>query len=90
MHWVLRITKTAQNQLGKIQPRGDLKRVANSLKEIEINPLLGDIRKLKGYKNRYARRVGKWRVIFKFEKKDIVVMAVMPRTTTTYRRRGKK
>jgi len=39
-----------------------------------------DIKKLKGFKNHYRLRVGKYRILFELEKPDkIIVYAILPR-----------
>ena len=39
-----------------------------------------DIKKLKGFKNHYRLRVGKYRVLFELEKPDkIIIYAILPR-----------
>ncbi|HEW93860.1 MAG TPA: type II toxin-antitoxin system RelE/ParE family toxin [Thermoprotei archaeon] len=39
-----------------------------------------DIKKLKGFKNHYRLRVGKYRILFELEKPDkIIIYAILPR-----------
>lgn len=53
---------------------------------MEENPFLGDVRKLKGGREGFRRRVGDWRIFFDIplEEHRVVVTAIERRTTTTY------
>jgi mRNA-degrading endonuclease RelE of RelBE toxin-antitoxin system len=53
------------------------------------NPFEGDIARLKNRPANFRRRAGAWRIFFDLdpEAQRIDVLAVMRRTSTTYRRR---
>jgi mRNA-degrading endonuclease RelE of RelBE toxin-antitoxin system len=50
------------------------------------DPFSGDVLKLEGEKNRFRRRVGSYRILFRMEQssKSVYVSAIVRRTTTTY------
>jgi mRNA-degrading endonuclease RelE of RelBE toxin-antitoxin system len=68
-------------------PLRDRRRIAQALREMEEEPLSGDIVPLKGpYAGSYRRPVGSWRVIFaiRWESDAVVVADIARRTSTTY------
>jgi mRNA-degrading endonuclease RelE of RelBE toxin-antitoxin system len=53
---------------------------------MEENPFQGDVRKLRGGREGFRRRVGDWRIFFDVypEEHRVVVTAIERRTSTTY------
>ena len=75
----------AQKSLKRI-PSSDRDRIRLAIDEMEEDPFLGDVRKLKGGGQGFRRRVGDWRIFFDIYPKQhrIVVTAIERRTSTTY------
>lgn len=75
----------AQRSLKRI-PSDDQARIRLAIDAMEENPLLGDVRKLKGGREGFRRRVGGWRIFFDIypQERRVVVTAIERRTSTTY------
>ena len=82
--WLVVLAGPARKSLRRIPPQ-DQVRVRNALDEMEINPLQGDIKFLKGRES-LRRRVGNWRIFFRLEtnQRKVYVTAIERRTSTTY------
>ena len=66
--------------------RKDFKELNRQIKErikeaIEGIPLRGDIKKLKGFEDRFRLRVGDWRILYSLDKKErkVVISEILPR-----------
>jgi mRNA interferase RelE/StbE len=83
--WLVVLAGPARKSLKRIPP-DDRIRVRLAIDALEENPLLGDVRKLKGGQEGFRRRVGDWRVFFDIypEEQRVVVTAIERRTSTTY------
>ena len=83
--WLVVVAGPARKSLKRIPPE-DRARVRLAIDAMEENPLLGDVRKLKGGQEGFRRRVGAWRVFFDIypEEQRVVVTAIERRTSTTY------
>lgn len=83
--WLVALAGPAHKSLKRIPPH-DQARVRAALDEMEVNPLRGDIRKLKAGREGFRRRVGDWRIFFDLypEERRVVVTAIERRTSTTY------
>ena len=81
--WVVAITGPAQKSLKRI-PIQDQLRVRAAMDEMEVNPFQGDVRKLKGDRNGFRRRVGDWRIFDPYPDQRIVITGIERRTSTTY------
>jgi mRNA-degrading endonuclease RelE of RelBE toxin-antitoxin system len=83
--WLVALAGPAQKSLESI-PSEDRARVRLAIDEMEKSPFLGDIRKLKGGREGFRRRVGDWRIFFDIypEERRVVVTAIERRTSTTY------
>lgn len=59
-------------------PIDDKNRILNSLREMAIDPFIGDVKPIKGVRGLLRRRVGDYRISFtvNFEKSEIVVLKV--------------
>ncbi len=80
MNYKVFLERKAQKQLDDVDPDVH-KRIKEKLVKLKegFSPRL-DIKKLKGYKQYYRLRVGKYRVLFELQKNHtIVVFAVLPR-----------
>jgi mRNA interferase RelE/StbE len=88
MTWTLIIAKPAQRQLERV-PRADQTRLLDTFEAMRRNPFDGDIAQLKNQPANFRRRVGAWRIFFDLDhdERRIEVLAIMRRTSTTYRRR---
>ncbi len=54
---------------------------------MQTNPFLGDVKKLAGGGERYRRRVGSWRILFRLQAGEVQIVDVVDirrRTSTTY------
>jgi mRNA-degrading endonuclease RelE of RelBE toxin-antitoxin system len=85
MNFSLHVSDRARGSLKRL-PAGDLKRILAALDAMRVDPLAGDVMKLKG-SEAFRRRVGNYRIIFhvSFEQHFVAVIDVLRRTTTTYR-----
>lgn len=85
MAFVVHLAHRAEKGLRGI-PAGDRERIFAALEEMEIDPLAGDIVKLKGM-DALRRRVGSYRIIFSIDADEgtVQVMDILRRSTTTYR-----
>ncbi|MCD6488323.1 MAG: type II toxin-antitoxin system RelE/ParE family toxin [Desulfurococcales archaeon] len=75
------ITGKALKELNKIDPHSRDK-VLEALIVLRDYGFTGrlDIKKLRGYKNHYRIRVGRYRILFELEKpRKIIVYAILPR-----------
>jgi mRNA interferase RelE/StbE len=78
--WNITVSRKAQRDIDKL-PAKVRQRVLDALVGLTTHPRQGDIRKLEGRDDEYRLRVGEWRVIFRVEKSEklVVVTAVRPR-----------
>jgi mRNA interferase RelE/StbE len=67
-------------------PAADLRRLLAVMDALSVDPLSGDVVKLKGM-DTFRRRVGDYRIIFSidFGSNTVQVFDVLRRTSTTYR-----
>lgn len=65
----------------KAIPLADLQRIRARLSDLAIDPLSGDVKKLAVGSGLRRLRVGRWRVIFRFEEasRTIQILHVLPR-----------
>ncbi len=88
MTWTLRLAREAEKQFKGI-PADRQTLILKHLKEMQKDPLQGDVIPLKGkqWKGWYRRRVGDYRIIFSLDrtKKNIDVAAIVIRSEKTYR-----
>ena len=61
--WYINLTKDAQKSLLKI-PENKRFKINEAIAEMEFGPFVGDVKKFKGHKNLYRKRVGDYRLIF--------------------------
>ena len=85
MNWSLQLTGPAQKDFVRLQP-SDQGRIKAALLAMERDPFQGDIKRLKGQPSGWRRRVGNYRILYDlhFDRRLIVVAAIMRRTSTTY------
>ena len=85
MHWNLLVTGPAQKQLRRI-PERDRERVKAALLEMQDEPFSGDLVRLHARPAAWRRRVGSYRILFDvdYEKRHVVVTAIVRRTSATY------
>lgn len=85
MNWEVRVAKTAAKNLKKV-PKKDQARIVCALREITINPFLGDIEKIGGELHAWRRRVGNYRILYELEniEKLVLVRDIRRRTSSTY------
>ncbi len=75
------ITRKALRELNKLDPhaRDRVLEALTILRDYGFTSRL-DIKKLRGYKNYYRIRVGKYRILFELDKpRKIIVYAILPR-----------
>ncbi len=90
MTWTVQLTRTAVKQLGKL-PRDTQQRIKKAIEALEKDPFAGDSKALKGagWKGRYRKRVGRYRLIFILlsepSTRRIIISAILPRSEKTYR-----
>jgi mRNA-degrading endonuclease RelE of RelBE toxin-antitoxin system len=85
MNWNLLVAGPAQKQLRRI-PERDRERVKAALLAIEDEPFSGDLVRLRAQPAAWRRRVGSYRIFFDvdYEKRHVVVTAIVRRTSVTY------
>jgi mRNA interferase RelE/StbE len=71
MHYRLKLTSEIRSRL-KALPEASRHAIGYSLFLLQED-LSGDVKKLKGFKDRYRLRVGQYRVIFQLDKDSIVI-----------------
>ncbi|MGD0546852.1 MAG: type II toxin-antitoxin system RelE/ParE family toxin [Terracidiphilus sp.] len=88
MSWVVDLSAPAIKALKKL-PRDRQLQVAQAIDEMEIDPLAGDVKSLKGpeWKDHYRKRVGVYRLIFTLDRKAaaVAISAILIRSEKTYR-----
>jgi len=82
-NWQIIITNLASKSLRKIPQFHQIERVIN---QMEINPFVGDIKKLKGIENVWRRRIGNYRIIFEIfsQEKIIYIYDIQRRGSKSY------
>ena len=85
MNWNLLVTGPAQKQLRRI-PERDRERVKAALLEMQDEPFSGDLVRLHARPTAWRRRIGSYRIFFDvdYEKRHVVVTAIVCRTSSTY------
>ena len=85
MSWAVNLSNRARKNLKHV-PVADQQRIAAQLDAMRVNPLSGDVVKLKG-QDAFRRRVGNYRIIFRIDFKllAVAILSIERRTTTTYR-----
>ncbi len=83
--WLVVLAGPAQKSLERIPPN-DHTRLRAAIDAMQENPFFGDVRKLKGGREGFRRRVGDWRIFFDIHaaKHLVVVTAIERRTSKTY------
>ena len=87
-NWDLKISPAVLKTLKKM-PRNYAERIFLIIKELPLDPFLGDIQKIKGEENVWRRRIGAYRLSYEIDldKKIIYVFWVQRRSTNTYRKK---
>lgn len=88
MNWAVELSASAVKELKKL-PRDRQVQIAGAIEEMETDPMIGDVKPLKGadWKGRYRKRVGSYRLIFTVDRKamTVAISAVLVRSEKTYR-----
>jgi mRNA interferase RelE/StbE len=86
--WTLQVDPDAQKQLDRLPPR-DFARVDAALEAMRVDPLAGNIKRLKNHPHALRRRVGNYRVFFDLDHAAhvVIIASVERRTSTMYRKR---
>ena len=88
MNWAIELSASAIKALKRL-PRDRQAQVERAIDEMEIDPLAGDVKPLKGpeWKDRFRKRVGPYRIIFTLDRKAAIVAisAILIRFEKTYR-----
>jgi mRNA interferase RelE/StbE len=84
MTWIVVLGNRAERNLRRI-PAADRVRILTAVDEMGMDPLRGDVVKLKG-QAAFRRRVGSYRIIFSidFDALAVGVIDIQRRTSTTY------
>jgi mRNA-degrading endonuclease RelE of RelBE toxin-antitoxin system len=84
MAWVVSLGNRAEKNLRRV-PAADRARILSALDEMRVDPLGGDVVKLKG-QSAFRRRVGSYRIIFSVDSQGmgVAILDVQRRTSTTY------
>ena len=85
MEWVIGLGNRAEKSLKRV-PASDRARIVSAIEAMRVDPLAGDVVKLKG-QAAFRRRVGNYRIIFaiEFDAMAVAIVDIQRRTTTTYR-----
>jgi mRNA-degrading endonuclease RelE of RelBE toxin-antitoxin system len=88
MHWTVRASNDAQKALARADGK-DRRLLTTALKQLETDPLGGNLKRLTNERATFRHRVGDWRIFFDLypESFTVHVVAIERRTTTTYRKR---
>jgi mRNA-degrading endonuclease RelE of RelBE toxin-antitoxin system len=83
MSWTLLVADAARKSLARL-PDKDQRHIEQALDDLAKNPFSGDIKRLQS--PGWCRRVGSYRIFYDLLNKDkqIVVTAIVRRTSTTY------
>ena len=65
------VKKSAKKVLDKLHPEGQKKQVRDFIESLKENATPAGITKMEGYTDRYRKRVGDYRVIWKVDKNQI-------------------
>ena len=88
MSWQVELSASAIKELKKL-PRDRQAQIGRAIDEMEVDPLAGDVKPLKGeeWKSHFRKRAGAYRIIFTLDRKAAVVAisAILIRSEKTYR-----
>jgi mRNA-degrading endonuclease RelE of RelBE toxin-antitoxin system len=88
MDWTVELSASAIKALKRL-PRDRQLQVEQAIDEMELDPLAGDVKPLKGreWKDHYRKRVGVYRLIFTLDRKaaTVAIYAILIRSEKTYR-----
>ena len=84
-NWGLKIDEVVYKELNKF-PTKYSEKIVGVIESLSYDAYLGDIRKIKGEKNLWRRRIGSYRIFYEISKtkKTIHVFWVERRTSNTY------
>jgi mRNA interferase RelE/StbE len=84
MAWLVVLSNSAERNLRRV-PAADRVRILAAVEEMSVDPLVGDVVKLKG-QGAFRRRVGSYRIIFSidFQAQAVGILDIQRRTSTTY------
>jgi mRNA interferase RelE/StbE len=84
MAWVVALSNRAEKSLRRI-PAADRTRILSAIEGMRVDPLTGDVVKLKE-RSAFRRRIGNYRIIFSidFQALTVAIADVQRRTSTTY------
>ena len=89
MSWSYSFARRAERDLEGVGD-SDRRRILETLDRLAADPIASgaDVTKLGGSDNQWRLRVGRWRVLFKYDRvaRVILVTRVLPRNEGTYRR----
>ena len=69
-------SREARNFLKKTTPQIK-EQIKEGIEGLKTIPSTGDVKPLEGYKDRFRLRVGKYRVIFRYEGNDVIVLYII-------------
>jgi mRNA interferase RelE/StbE len=69
----LSISATAERQLRRL-PKRDLARVAEAMERLASDPHPRGMRKLVGYEDVFRIRVGRYRVLYSVDRREVIVV----------------
>lgn len=83
--WEISFSNKAVKSLAKI-PNTKIDLIKKALFELELDPFLGDVLKLKGEINTYRKRVGTYRILYTIYKEIIYIeiLDIKKRDENTY------
>lgn len=75
VNYEVRITKSAEKELKKLDSSAVLKIVA-AMKSLEFDPFPYGCRKLASYEDIYRYRIGRYRIIYEVQDKKLIVRVI--------------
>lgn len=84
-NWALHIDPSVVKSLKKM-PRQDVEAILGVIRLLPVDPLFGDIQKMKSEENVWRRRIGSYRLFYKLKYTEniILVFHLERRTSKTY------
>ena len=75
MGYSIEISSSAEKYLIRLN-ESIRNRILDALIQMSMDPLSGNVKKLKGRKNCYRRRIGNLRILFEIHRKQLIVLIV--------------
>ena len=81
MYYKIKITETARNDIRSL-PDHMRQRVRRAIDALSTNPLPGGAKELRGLPGRYRIRIDRWRIIYRIDQENVIVLLLRVRRKT--------